>query len=143
VSLSIAVLSLFRPPWPLTASGALNVGLIAAIIDYCLSLKRKRTSAEADQNAPANIEKAAQRQLIADGRKLIAAFNRQEPRENFVDFLAEHEEWQAIRPRLDAKVVSEMENPRLVVPSRDGKKDGKVIYLQDELDRLEREWGLI
>jgi len=59
-----------------------------------------------------------------------------------MDFLRRQDEWHAIRAHLDPKVRRDMENERLSVGTRDNVKDGKVYYLVEELDRLEREWEL-
>jgi len=83
------------------------------------------------------------RQLIADGRNLVARFNRQTRHDGLIAFLSDKAGWHAIRPRLDPKILADLENGRLAVATRGDVKDGKVYYLMQELDRLEREWDLL
>jgi hypothetical protein len=83
------------------------------------------------------------RQLVSDGRSLIARFNRQTRHDHLIDFLADKAVWHTIRARIDPKVLADIENGRLSVVTKGDTKDGKVYYLGSELDRLEREWGLL
>lgn len=140
-SLCVAVLSLFSPPVPFAASLALNAALIAAGVDYW-RLQKARASPSLE-NAATDAKQGHRRQLIADGRMLVAAFNRQTRYENAIDYLQRQNEWHAIRAQLDPKVRRDMENGRRMVVTNDNVKDGKIYYLINELDRLEREWGLV
>lgn len=99
-------------------------------------------SAPAPFVAPNEAKQAHRRQVISDGRRLIAEFNQQARCHTLMEFLQYRNEWPAIRGHLDAKVRRDLENGRLAVSTRGAEKDGKVYYLMDDLARLEKEWDL-
>lgn len=128
-------------PWQLQALGAslFVVFVVMVLISYGRSPQAVPISA-ADPNFAA--KQAQRRKVLADGRRLVAEFNLQARQRTLIGFLQYREEWPAIRAHLDAKVRNDLENARLAVSAPEGLKDGKVTYLMNELDRLEREWDL-
>jgi hypothetical protein len=84
---------------------------------------------------------AHRRQLIADGRRLVAEFNLQVRANTLYGYLKYQPQYGAIRAQLSPEFVANLEHPRLLALS-DTTKDGRVHGFMQELDRLEREWGL-
>jgi hypothetical protein len=91
---------------------------------------------------PDEAKQAYRRKLVADGRRLVAEFNKQVRVTSLIEFLGRCEEWPGIRAQLDPKVRRDLENGRLLVAPVGNEKDGKVYYLMDEMTRLEKEWDL-
>jgi len=112
--------------------------------DEITGLKRDLAAATALASSPAkDARQDRRRALIAEGRRQVAEFNAQTKHQHLMAYLAEQSEWPAIRAKLDPKVLGHIENGRMVVLTDGNGKDGKTGYLLGELDRLEKEWGLI
>jgi hypothetical protein len=131
-----------------SSSGWGYVPFIFATVYLCIALHRAmgvRKANELDEAAIGDIvaEQASRRRLIADGRKLVSAFNQQNDEGSLLPFLSKQQEWPAICARLDSRVVADIRNGRLLVFTDGSVKDGKVLLLMRELERLEREWNLI
>lgn len=152
-----------QAPWAFLVWTAVIAGALWAVLSYLKSdqiaaleariklrddkisdLERieRSSSATADELA-GEARQQRRRAIIADGRRLVAQFSGQSDVPFLMQFLQTHPEWHAIRPHLDPKVRGHMENGRLVVLTAGNDKDGKLSYLVQELDRLEREWGLL
>ena len=95
-----------------------------------------------EQALPQDAIQARRQLLIADGRRLIADYNAQQSEQRLIVFLNAHKEWHALRAQFDPNKLHDLESDRILVATRGDVKDGKVYYLQREIDRLEREWGL-
>lgn len=93
-----------------------------------------------DSMSPAKL--AHRRKLIDDGRKIVTDFNRYGGQKDLLAFLASYQGWPAIRAHIAKDVLTKIEDGRTIVIAVDGLRDGKLGYLIDELDRLEREWDL-
>lgn len=85
---------------------------------------------------------AYRRKLIDDGRKIVTDFNRYGGEKDLLAYLASYQGWPAIRAHIAKDVITKIEDSRLIVIADDGLRDGKLGYLIDELDRLERQWDL-
>ena len=139
-SLCGVMLSILHPPIGLAVSLIVNASLVAGIMDRYFSQSPVPTILGPTFD---DSKRESRLQLIDDGRKLVAAFNRQTTHQHLIDFLQCQDEWHALRAQLTPTVSKAIENGRLIVATEGSIKDGKLNYLTAEIDRLEREWDLV
>jgi hypothetical protein len=143
-SACVAICSHVNLPPSLVASLTLNAALLLAGADWLLKtwLAKKEAVVPA-LNEPESDLLSRRRTLIADARKLIGEFHRQSEHDRFVTFLATQDVWHEVRPHFDHEKCRQLEDPNTLVLTRGEIKDGKIYYFRSELDRLEKEWGLV
>jgi len=129
------------PSWLWLAVG-LVIFFIAAIGLIFRQSQRLVSMSEYTSNPEIMAKNICQRDIIADGRRLVAEFNQQVRITHLSEFVKYRPEYPAIRAQLSRKFVSRLESNNMVVMA-EGVKDGLVYEFMDELAHLERQWALV
>jgi hypothetical protein len=124
-------------PVGLAVSLILNVALVAAIGDHLIHRRTLSRTA----GTPENRER--QRQLIDRARSFAANYTKGGVDGTFRGYLEGTPTYAALRGHLSKQFFNELNQPRRVtLPAEGARYDPIVEAFLNELDRLEREWGI-
>ena len=94
--------------------------------------------------SPSRNEESRKRELIEKGRDLAHGFTDDHAGQGFRSYLEGHRSYADIRPHLSSDYLKKLNAHRTLYAKADGAKyPALVSWFLDDLDRLEKEWGLI